>query len=82
MPPMKQRFFLSFPQQILGEPLIYTLTRDYDVMPNIQGASITDHTGMMALELTGESEAIDRAVEYLRSRDVVVDTIAPTESGG
>ena len=77
---MKRRFFLSFPQQILGEPLIYTLTRDFDVIPNIQGASITDHTGMMALELSGESEAIGKAIEYLRSRNVVVDSIAPTET--
>jgi ABC-type methionine transport system ATPase subunit len=79
---MKQRFFLTFPQQILGEPLIYTLTRDYDVVPNIQGASITEQTGMMALELTGEPDCIERAVAYLRSRNVAVDRIAPEDQQG
>ena len=74
---MKQRFFLTFPQEILGEPLIYTLSRDYDVIPNIQGASITKDKGMMAIELAGEEECIERAVTYLKSRDVKVDSIPP-----
>ncbi len=77
---MKKRFFLTFPQQILGEPLIYTLGRDYDVIPNIQGASITKDQGMMALELDGEVGSIDRAVEYLRSRKVQVDAIPAEEA--
>ena len=77
---MKKRFFLTFPQQILGEPLIYTLSRDYDVIPNIQGASITKDQGMMALELDGEGGSIDRAVEYLRSRKVQVDAIPAEEA--
>jgi len=74
---MKQKLFLTFPQKILGEPLIYTLTRDYDVVPNIRGASITRDLGMMALELEGRPEDIDRAIEYLKSRNVQVDTIRP-----
>ena len=72
---MKQKLFLTFPQQVLNEPVIYMLGRDFNVVPNIRGATITDQVGMMALELDGEVDAIDRAVTFLRSRNVKVEVI-------
>ncbi len=30
---MKRKLFLTFPQRILGEPLLYTLGRDFKVVP-------------------------------------------------
>lgn len=73
---MKRKIFLTFPQRVLGEPLIFTLSRDFEVVPNIQGATITEETGMMALVLDGEAIEIERAVAYLRDRGVEVETIA------
>ena len=72
---MKQNLFLTFPQRVLNEPLIYVLGRDFKLVPNIRGASITDQHGMMALELVGEQEEIDRAVAFLRARDVQVELV-------
>ena len=72
---MSRKIFMTFPQQILGEPLIYTLSRDFNIVPNIQGATITDEVGMMALLLEGEGGDIDRALEFLRSRGVMVETV-------
>lgn len=79
---MKKRLFLTFPQKILGEPLIYTLGKDYDVIPNIQGATITAEQGIMALELEGAPQAIEAAVDFLRSKEVKVDTMMPEEMQG
>jgi ABC-type methionine transport system ATPase subunit len=70
---MKQQIFLTFPQQVLSEPLIYILGRDFSLVPNIKGAMITDQMGMMALEVDGAPEDIERAIQFLRERGVKVD---------
>jgi hypothetical protein len=75
---MKQQLFLTFPQQVLNEPVIYLLGRDFRLVPNIRGAMITDQMGMMALEIEGEPAEIDRAVTFLRERGVKVELGPPT----
>jgi len=70
---MKKKINCTFPQQIIREPLLYNLSRDFTVVPNIRGASVTDDSGFMALELEGEQENIDRAILYLRDRGVRVE---------
>jgi hypothetical protein len=75
---MKQQIFLTFPQQVLSEPLLYILGRDFRLVPNIKGAMITDQMGMMALEVEGAPEDVEAAVQFLRDRGVKVDRSAPT----
>lgn len=72
---MNSRLFLTFPQRILGEPLLYTLGREFRVVPNIRGASITKDRGIMALDLEGEEAEVQRAVDYLRSKGVTVELL-------
>ena len=75
---MKQQLFLTFPQQVLNEPVIYTLGHDFKLVPNIRGAMITEQMGMMALELDGDPGEIERAVAFLRARGVKVEASPPT----
>jgi hypothetical protein len=70
---MKQQIFLTFPEQVLNEPLIFLLGRDFKLVPNIRGAMITDKMGMMALEVEGDPPEIERAIQFLRERGVKVD---------
>jgi ABC-type methionine transport system ATPase subunit len=77
---MKQQLFLTFPQQVLNDPLIYMLGRDFALVPNIRGAMITDQMGMMALEVEGEPANIERAVQFLRERGVKVDGAPPAKA--
>ncbi len=72
---MKQKLFLTFPQQVLNDPLLYVLGRDFKVIPNIKGATITEQMGMMAVELDGEADEIEKAVGFLRSQRVKVEVI-------
>ena len=62
---MKQQLFLTFPQQVLNEPVIYMLGHDFRLVPNIRGAMITEQMGMMALELDGDPAEIERAIAFL-----------------
>jgi hypothetical protein len=77
---MKQQLFLTFPQQVLNEPLIYMLGRDFGLVPNIRGAMITDQMGMMALEVEGDPASIERAIQFMRERGVRVEGAAPPKA--
>ena len=61
-----------FPPQILQEPLLHNLGKDFDVVPNIRAAEIGDEKGWMDIELEGSAEEVERVVEYLRERGVEV----------
>jgi hypothetical protein len=47
----------------------------FKVITNIRAASVSEEVGIVALEITGEEEEYQRAVEYLRGTGVRVDPI-------
>ncbi len=71
-----QRFYLTYAQERIKEPIIWRAGKDFDVITNIRGASVSDHIGILALELTGEPEEIQRAVHWIASQGVKVEPIA------
>lgn len=75
-----RKFFCTFPQDLISEPIIsHTLGEKFEVVPNIRAASITDTMALVAVEIEGESEAIEASVVYLKERGVKVEEI--TEDG-
>jgi hypothetical protein len=71
--PMR-KYFCTFPQHLISEPIIsHTLGSKFGVIPNIRAASITDTLALVAVEIEGANEAIDRSVTYLRERGVKVE---------
>ena len=76
-----RKFFCTFPQNLIQEPIIsHTLWNEYGVVPNIRAASITDQLALVAIEIEGNDDDIERAVEYLRERGVAVEELAEGES--
>ncbi len=73
MPAKKSlRLKLVFPEKILGEPVIHTLSRTYKVAPNIMQGRITEKDAWLDLELSGTPKSLDSALKYLSGRDVTV----------
>ena len=69
-----RKYFCTFPQHLISEPIVsHTLGSKFGVIPNIRAASITDTLALVAVEIEGEDEAIDRSVVYLRERGVKVE---------
>ncbi|HHI69027.1 MAG TPA: hypothetical protein ENJ97_06860 [Planctomycetes bacterium] len=79
---MKIKIYCTFPQVIIREPLLYNLGRNFNVIPNIRGASVTEESGFMALELEGSKEELDQALAYLKEKGVRVDTVEGEETQG
>jgi ABC-type methionine transport system ATPase subunit len=66
---------ITFPDDKIREPIIYQIGRDYKVITNIRRADVTEKTGWVDLELTGDAAEIERAVEGLKKTGVKVDPI-------
>ena len=75
-----RKYFCTFPQHLISEPIIsHTLGSKFQVIPNIRAASITDTLALVAVEIEGSDDAIDRSVEYLRERGVRVEEMRDGE---
>ncbi len=72
---MKKRVKLTFPQHLIKEPVIFTMAKTCDIMPNIRRARVTETIGEMVLELEGEEENLEKGIQFLLSRGVTVEMI-------
>ena len=70
---MRRQVYLTIPKDITGEPLIFQIGHEFNIITNIKGASISQEMGVVAIELTGESAEIDRALDWLSGKGVEVE---------
>lgn len=70
-----QRVRLTFPEALIKEPVISTISRRYDLLTNIRRADIRETTGWVILELSGEEEDLEEARRYLDEIGVRVDDL-------
>ena len=66
---------LIFPQHLIKEPVIYSMAKECDVLPNIRRARVTETDGEVSLELEGPEENLKRAVVFLESKGVKVKPV-------
>jgi ABC-type methionine transport system ATPase subunit len=72
---MKKRVKLTFPQHLIKEPVIFTMAKKYDVMPNIRRARVTETVGEMVLELAGTEENLEKGIKSLRDQGIMVELV-------
>ncbi|MBM4145193.1 MAG: ferredoxin [Nitrospira sp.] len=72
---MKKRVKLTFPQRLIKEPVIFTMAKKYDVMPNIRRARVTETVGEMVLELEGTEENLGKGIKSLEDQGINVEVI-------
>lgn len=66
---------LTFPGETIKRPIIYEIGHEFKVVTNIRKANVTENTGWVDLEITGESEEIEKALESLKKIGVRIDPI-------
>lgn len=72
---MKKRVYLTYPKEQVKEPLLYNVGKLFNVVTNIRQATVSDTIGLVALELDGEAEQIEKAIEYFVNKGVKVEPI-------
>tara|TARA_Y100000590_G_scaffold439496_1_gene563607 strand:- start:548 stop:790 length:243 start_codon:yes stop_codon:yes gene_type:complete len=70
-----QRLRFTFPTDLITEPVIYLIAKQFEVITNIRMADVDESTGWVILELEGTTEEIARSVAWAESRGVRVDPI-------
>lgn len=72
------RIQLNYPLERVKEPILYHLVMDYGLIPNIRRANIDSHSGgFIALELTGEKEALNRGIRFVEDLGITVTSVGP-----
>jgi hypothetical protein len=73
---MTTKVFLTFPQKLIKEPILYDLVKRFPVKTNIRGASVTDVIALVALQIDGKEADIEAAIAHLAGLGVQVERLA------
>jgi ABC-type methionine transport system ATPase subunit len=65
---------LSAGKQSVGEPWIWRLSKDFNIVVNIVRANVDADFGSMEVELKGEVEDIQRAIAWLMTTGLHVES--------
>ncbi|MCC6179891.1 MAG: NIL domain-containing protein [Chloroflexi bacterium] len=71
----KQRMKFTFPGELITQPVIYTMGKEFHVVTNIRRANVMDDRGFMVLEISGSDREIERAIAWAKEQGVRVDPI-------
>ena len=71
----KRRVTLTFPTELLSEPVIYNISQQFNLTTNIRQADVTEEKGWITLEVEGRDEDIEDGIAWAISKGVRVDTI-------
>ncbi len=70
---MKKRVTLTFPKRNVQIPITYRLAKDFNVAANIIRAQIApNQIGKVVVELLGDIDELEAAIEWMRSQDIAV----------
>jgi L-aspartate semialdehyde sulfurtransferase ferredoxin len=72
---MKARVKLTFPQNLIKEPVLFSMAKQFNVMPNIRRARITETVGEMVLELEGEEDDLGKGIAFLKEKGIEVEMV-------
>lgn len=71
----KRRLWLTFTGEATTQPLLWKMSRRFDLIFNIRNSSVTHEIGLIALELEGQAKTIEAAVQWFRKNGVQVDPV-------
>ena len=74
----KLRVKFTFPPERITEPVIWEVSRRFDLVTNIRRADITADVAWTILELEGEQADIERGVKWVTDLGVRVDPVEDT----
>ena len=75
-----ERVKFTFPADLVNQPLIYNMGKQFGVVTNIRRANLTHDRGWVILEVVGNQEDVDRSLAWAREQGVRVEPVT-TEAG-
>lgn len=71
----RRRLNLTYPSDLIKEPVIYTVSKECNLIPNIRKARVTDTIGEVLLEFQGEEKDLEKGIAYLTRLGITVEEI-------
>jgi len=71
----KRRLWLTFTAETTTQPILWKMSRRFDLIFNVRNSSVTNEVGLIALELAGDPRTIESAVRWFRTQGVQVDPV-------
>lgn len=72
---VRERVYLTFPRDLIKEPVLSLLSKQFDIVFNIRGSTVTPEMGLVALEIDGKGGEVTKAIAWLRAKGVAVEPI-------
>jgi len=69
------RLQLIYPEEMIKEPVLCMVCKNFDVVLNIRTAKVTQDTGILTVEMDGDSDEIERAIKFIEEKGVNVQPI-------
>lgn len=69
----KRRIMLNYPKDLLSEPIIYTISQQFNLVANILRADVTEERGSIVLELEGRDEDIEAGITWVISKGMRIE---------
>lgn len=70
---VRERIYLTFPQDLIKEPVLSMLSKRFDIVFNIRGSTVTSKLGLVALEIDGKAAEVAKAIGWLKGKGVSVE---------
>ncbi|MEG3594837.1 MAG: NIL domain-containing protein [Chloroflexota bacterium] len=71
-----KRVKFTYEQEMIKEPIISMLSKDFDLVTNIRRADVREDMGWVVLEIEGEEDEIQKALDWVATKGVRVDPIS------
>lgn len=74
---ISKRIVLTFPHNLLDQPVVYKLVKGYNLIFNILQARVTPkEEGLLILELSGEDSDYEKGLKYLLDLGVKIQPLS------
>jgi ABC-type methionine transport system ATPase subunit len=72
---LRKRVYLTFPKNLIKEPVLSLLAKQFNVIFNIRRSTVTADLALLALEINGQEIEVTKAISWLKSKGVAVEPI-------
>ena len=76
-----ERIKFTFPPDLVNQPLIYKMGKQFGVVTNIRRANLSHDRGWVILEVQGAAEDVETSLAGARSQGVHVEPVETAADG-
>ena len=75
MAPVTRTLKLIYPASLVTEPVLYRLCKEFDIVPNIRKARVTETAGEVTVKLKGDPGEVARGIAFLSGMGIRVEEL-------